>query len=70
MATTDFVIFFLCLYFIIRGFMRGFLKSLIIPISIIIATLISIIYFENFNSDDELEGWSFKNTSHCTGNGN
>jgi len=50
MATTDFVIFFLCLYFIIRGFMRGFLKSLIIPISIIIATLISIIYFENTNN--------------------
>ena len=50
MNYTDISTFILSLYFLIRGAARGFLSSLMIPFSIIIATIISIIYYQITNN--------------------
>ena len=43
---TDLITLILSIFFLIRGAARGFLNSLLVPISIIAATIISIIYFQ------------------------
>ena len=43
---TDIITFFLSILFLVRGALRGFMKSLMVPLSIIIATFISIIYYQ------------------------
>jgi uncharacterized membrane protein required for colicin V production len=47
MTVTDFIIFFLNIFFLMRGASRGFMKSLLGPFSIIVATILSIIYYQN-----------------------
>ena len=49
MAYTDFITFFLSIFFLVRGASRGFIRSLMIPISLIIATIISVIYYQITN---------------------
>ncbi len=46
MAATDFITLFLSILFLVRGASRGFMNSLIGPFSIIITTIISIIYYQ------------------------
>ena len=46
MDITDFITFFLSLFFLARGAMRGFVQSLTLPFSIIVTTVLSIIYFQ------------------------
>ncbi len=46
MTLIDFIAFFLSILLLIRGASRGFMNSLIVPFSIIVATIISIIYFQ------------------------
>jgi len=43
---TDIVTFLLSFYFLIQGAVRGFMNSLTVPFSIIVATIISIIYYQ------------------------
>jgi uncharacterized membrane protein required for colicin V production len=45
MTITDSIVFCLTIFFIIRGASRGFMKSLLGPISIIVATALSILYY-------------------------
>jgi len=47
MTVTDFITFFLSIYFLLRGASRGFMNSLMGPFSIIVATILSIIYYQN-----------------------
>ncbi|MBF0570887.1 MAG: CvpA family protein [Candidatus Omnitrophica bacterium] len=47
MAITDFITFFLSLFLLSRGASRGFVQSLLGPFSIIVATIISIIYYQS-----------------------
>ncbi len=49
MAATDFITFFLSILFLVRGSSRGFMNSLIGPFSIIVTTIISIIYYQTTN---------------------
>jgi len=46
MAITDIITLFLSFFFMIRGYSRGFMHSLTIPFSMIVATTISIIYYQ------------------------
>ena len=43
---TDTAVLILSIFFLIRGASRGFINSLLIPFSIIVATIISIIYYQ------------------------
>lgn len=43
---TDVIVLALSIFFLIRGASRGFINSLLIPFSIIIATIISVVYFQ------------------------
>jgi len=47
MAVTDIATFILSIFFLVRGASRGFMNSLTVPFSIIVATIISIIYYRN-----------------------
>jgi uncharacterized membrane protein required for colicin V production len=46
MDITDSIVFLLSVFFMFRGFSRGFMRSLLGPFSIIVATIISIIYYQ------------------------
>jgi len=46
---TDAITLILSFYFLIRGASRGFMRSLFVPVSIIVATIISLIYFQTTN---------------------
>jgi uncharacterized membrane protein required for colicin V production len=46
MDITDTIAFLLSVFFLFRGFSRGFMRSLLGPFSIIVATIISIIYYQ------------------------
>ena len=47
MTITDFITFFLSVFLLLRGASRGFLHSLMGPLSIIVATILSIIYYQD-----------------------
>jgi len=47
MSVTDFITLILSFYFMVRGSLCGFVNSLINPFSIIVCTIISIIYYQN-----------------------
>jgi uncharacterized membrane protein required for colicin V production len=49
MTVTDFATCVLSFYFLVRGAMRGFFNSLIFPVSIIVATILSAVYFKMTN---------------------
>ena len=49
MAITDLVTLILSFIFLIRGAIRGFLRSLLVPFSIVVATVISVIYYQMTN---------------------
>jgi uncharacterized membrane protein len=46
MTVTDITTLILSIFFLLRGASRGFMNSLIVPFSIIVATIISIIYYQ------------------------
>ena len=48
-AYTDLILFFISILFLIRGASRGFLNSLVGPFSIILTTILSIIYYQQTN---------------------
>jgi len=46
MTTTDDITLLLSIFFIFRGSSRGFIRSLLAPFSIIVATILSILYYQ------------------------
>ena len=47
MTATDFIIVVLSIFFLSRGSARGFMRSLLGPFSLIIATIVSILYYQS-----------------------
>jgi len=54
MSHTDFITFALSMFFLIRGASRGFILTALVPVSIILSTLISILYY--MITEDEVIG--------------